>query len=90
MTSGAQLVTVKTEVLKMVDVVNGTPALPVTGLPGAVPEDPNEIDRFPFGKCRPIVLVVMVGAALACVSDVEVVLTCLTVAEGVPQSKPML
>lgn len=76
--------------LKMVDVVSGTPALPVTGLPGAVPEDPNDIDRFPFGKLGPMALVVMVGAALTCVSDVEVVLTCLTVAEGVPQSKPML
>ena len=89
-TSGAQLVTVKTEVLKMVDVVSGIPALAVTGLPGAMTEAPNEVDRFPFWKLWPIALVGMAGAVLAWDSDLEVLLTCLMVAEAEPQSKPIL
>ncbi len=74
----------------MVDVVMGTPALSVTGLPGAVTEDPNDVDRFPIGELWPTADVGMADTVLACDSGMEVALTCLTVAEAVPQSKPML
>lgn len=87
-TSGAQLVTVYTEVLKMVDVVNGTSALSGTELPGV--EDPTVMDRLPFGTLWPTAVVGLAGALLACDSGWGVELTCFTVAEGVPQSKPML
>jgi len=74
----------------MVDVVMGTPAFSVVGLPGAVIEDPNDVDRFPMCKLWPTALVAMAGTVLACDSGMEVALTCLAVAEAVPQSKPML
>jgi len=88
-TSGAQLVTVNTDVLKIVEVVIGTPALSVMGLSGAV-EDPNDDDGLPACELCPTALVEMAGAELACDSAMEVALTCFTVAEAVPQSKPML
>lgn len=89
-TSGAQLVTVNTDVLKIVEVVIVTPALPVTGLLGAV-EDPNDDDGLPPCELCPTAPVEMAGGELAGDSATEeVALTCFTVAEAVPQSKPML
>ncbi len=99
--SGAQLVTVKTDVLKMVEVVICTLELPVSGetwtveLPVSGPaveeiEGPKATDEFANGAFEDMPMVAIADAEVACNAS-EVVLTCLmTVLDAGLQSKPML
>ena len=78
------------EVVKIVDVVIGTLAPSLPELAGEAISDPSEDERLPICELCIPTLVATAGAEVASDSGFEVVLTCLTVLEAGPQSKPIL